>query len=92
MRRNKDTRARNAGSVALGTASSRQLGGGTRPPLPGPQEPSRQAQRFTSIDYEGGATGASLAGVARRKVSKRETAQRDAVELEGFAGRVKIGQ
>jgi hypothetical protein len=44
----------------------------------------------TSIDYEGGATGASLASVARRKVSKHQTGQRDAVDLEGFAGRVKI--
>jgi hypothetical protein len=41
--------------------------------------------------YEGGTTGASLAGDARRKVSKHQTAQRDAVELERFAARVKIG-
>jgi len=31
-----------------------------------------------------------LAGDARSKVSKQQTAQRDAVELEGFAAWVKI--
>src|ERR1019366_3612084 len=39
---------------------------------------------------EGSATGAFSAGPARRKVSKRQMAQWDAVELECFAGWVKI--
>jgi hypothetical protein len=38
----------------------------------------------------GGAAGASSAGVARHKVSKLQRAQRDNVELERYAGRVKI--
>gem|GEM_PF-2984345 len=56
-----------------------------------PKEATPTGSKLQRMDfYEESATGASWAGRARRKVSKRQMAQRDAVELEGFSWPVKI--